>query len=641
MRRRGQKILRIERVQFIGVGEVVADLELSGRSTVVHGASNTGKSVLVSAIDFMLGADKIKRVDHDRAISRVRLSFRAADGVLYNVERAINGGPFSVEAEPPAKDIPSSLSAKSNAKKSYSRFILDLVGLSDKRLVKNARGEQQAFTLRTLAHLCVIGETKMQSEGPPLYASRSQNETAEASALRLLLTGIDDSGLATPEQTDKGRRLSKAKAEAIGSEISRIRQALADKGEPSELRARLDAIESAIWGRSHELGALEDARALIESQLRAASESRQQVRNRVGELIETLARFELLREQYARDLDRLAMVEEAGSLMGLFEHGPCVFCGAAPSAQELNTHVEGEVTALRESITAEETRTRLLADGLTEVIEIGLVERERLQSNLVAADVSIASLMRELEAARGQAGPIEREVRELVGARVDIAGSLALYGELEALEMAEGRYREESEPDGTVLNVPLAVAMTTDLVTRMRAMATAWSLPNGGSIDFDLSSKDVTIAGSPRASQGKGVRALLHAAFTLALAETCHMRGLPHLGFVVLDSPLVTYKEAVDAESETIALELDEIPPELGEKFYRYLAEEFPLQAIVVENLAPPIDLSPSLSLHFFSGTDSGRAGLYPRLEAAIDEDSTVDMEIGAELLPSDRNADG
>jgi hypothetical protein len=45
-----------------------------------------------------------------------------------------------------------------------------------------------------------------------------------------------------------------------------------------------------------------------------------------------------------------------------------------------------------------------------------------------------------------------------------------------------------------------------------------------------------------RSAHGKGVRAILHAAFTIGLAQYCFDRDIAHPGFVVLDSPLVTYR---------------------------------------------------------------------------------------------------
>ncbi|MDH6140375.1 hypothetical protein P3T35_002383 [Kitasatospora sp. GP30] len=48
-----------------------------------------------------------------------------------------------------------------------------------------------------------------------------------------------------------------------------------------------------------------------------------------------------------------------------------------------------------------------------------------------------------------------------------------------------------------------------------------------------------------RSSRGKGVRSVLHSAITTALARYCRDNDTPHTGFVVLDSPVVTYRDPI------------------------------------------------------------------------------------------------
>ncbi|MBY8844626.1 hypothetical protein [Streptomyces sp. SP2-10] len=54
---------------------------------------------------------------------------------------------------------------------------------------------------------------------------------------------------------------------------------------------------------------------------------------RLGEVLDLLGRFGTLRQQYETDLARLEMVSEAGNLLGYFQVGRCVFCGADPEHQ--------------------------------------------------------------------------------------------------------------------------------------------------------------------------------------------------------------------------------------------------------------------------------------------------------------------
>jgi hypothetical protein len=61
---------------------------------------------------------------------------------------------------------------------------------------------------------------------------------------------------------------------------------------------------------------------------------------------------------------------------------------------------------------------------------------------------------------------------------------------------------------------------------------------------------DVTIGARQRGDQGKGLRAITCSAFLLALLNRCLSKARPHLGLLVLDSPLLArptlffYKES-------------------------------------------------------------------------------------------------
>ena len=73
---------------------------------------------------------------------------------------------------------------------------------------------------------------------------------------------------------------------------------------------------------------------------------------------------------------------------------------------------------------------------------------------------------------------------------------------------------------------------------------------------FDLSSYDLIIDGKERRNNGKGVRAITHAAFKVALMLFCRERNLPHPGFLVLDTPLLTYRDPMKKPGDR--LESDE-----------------------------------------------------------------------------------
>ncbi|GAB3890429.1 hypothetical protein ACFQ1S_11415 [Kibdelosporangium lantanae] len=81
------------------------------------------------------------------------------------------------------------------------------------------------------------------------------------------------------------------------------------------------------------------------------------------------ARISLLHEQYTSDLARLAAAAEAGSVLGYFAPGPCVFCGAAPEHQHLNDDCADDTTAFPEFVREDQRKTIALREDLNQAVD--------------------------------------------------------------------------------------------------------------------------------------------------------------------------------------------------------------------------------------------------------------------------------
>ena len=108
---------------------------------------------------------------------------------------------------------------------------------------------------------------------------------------------------------------------------------------------------------------------------------------------------------------------------------------------------------------------------------------------------------------------------------------------------------------------------------------------------------------------GKGYRAITHAAFTIALMRFCRLKGLPHSGFVVLDSPLNPFRGQVIAAGPDGVINV-----EIKDAFYRDLAlDKSGNQYIILENTEPPADLTPQMNyIQFTQNASVGRFGFFP-----------------------------
>jgi hypothetical protein len=137
-----------------------------------------------------------------------------------------------------------------------------------------------------------------------------------------------------------------------------------------------------------------------------------------------------------------------------------------------------------------------------------------------------------------------------------------------------------------------------------------WHFPDADRIHFDLKVKDLVINGKNRISYGKGLRAITQAAFTLGLLEYCRREDTPHPGFVMLDSPLLSYREPDSQEDDLSGTDLNTC-------FYTYLRDlKEDRQIIIVENTDPPTSLQSLSQVLKFTGLKNiGRYGLFPNRE--------------------------
>jgi hypothetical protein len=128
------------------------------------------------------------------------------------------------------------------------------------------------------------------------------------------------------------------------------------------------------------------------------------------------------------------------------------------------------------------------------------------------------------------------------------------------------------------------------------------------------------IDGKNRRDNGKGVRAITHAAFKVALLMFCRERELPHPGFLVLDTPMLTYRDPLRSKEGPLGADEQAIRnTSLKEFFFEHLSKISNLgQFIVVENVDMPEGIERLAHLEVFTGVSAtGRAGLFPTTHGA------------------------
>lgn len=184
--------------------------------------------------------------------------------------------------------------------------------------------------------------------------------------------------------------------------------------------------------------------------------------------------------------------------------------------------------------------------------------------------------------------------------------AVELHGNVDELQELRRQLTDVRIEKGLVLpSVKVRGGEAENFSKEVELLLRKWHFPNLDRVTFSEEDQDVLISGHPRASHGKGVRAIAHAAFNLGLMRYSLRQAMPHPGLVLIDSPLVVYREPDTDEGG--------FSRDVKDAFYRSIAEEFKSsQVIIFENEDPPADIDQSANIIKFTGATFGRQGFIP-----------------------------
>ncbi len=607
--------ITLTHITFVGTTVEPASVEFGPAATVIRGPSDTGKSFIVGAIDFMLGGSTEPNDIPERAgYSLALLGLRLPSGETLTLSRSVNGSDVGVYdgdvRESPDGPPPRTLKAKHRAgsEDTLSAFLLSTIGLDNRRIRKNVSNQTNTLSLRNLVHLCVIDETRMQAESSPVLTGVTTSKTSDISTLKLLLEGEDDSSLvAVPNPKDRNQAAS-AREGVLYRLVAELEQQLEGVAEPIELHNQTARLAESLSSYTESIGRVSAERA--EHSTRIANTERQaaQLRQRLADINALESRFQLLGQQYASDLARLEMISEAGSLLGYFNPGQCVFCGADVEHQHYNEDCAEDTTAFRESVLAEQAKTTALDGDLNATLADLGVERTALGDRLETIATAIARARSQLDRYDSALAPDQGTLKELLDTRSTVEQHLGLYEQIARLESLKQQLIDEQARETATAAAGMQLSTASAFSSEIAARLKAWGVPGADQTRYDTNDQDIVSGDQLRSAHGKGVRAILHSAFTLGLAQYCFDRELPHPGFVVLDSPLVTYRppeRGGDADGV--------IPPSVIEQFYTDIQHGIDGQVIVLENTEPPGGLGADcVDVVFTKNESHGRYGFFP-----------------------------
>ncbi len=613
--------ITLRQLSFTGPKDAAAYLPFNEHVTLVFGASNTGKSFACKSIDFMLGSSRdLPQIEQREPYDRVLLALDTPRTAELTLARSISGGALEMfsgihVAKPEDKAV-KTLQAKHNDRNedNVSNFLLHELDLADKQIAVNEAGQKRGLSFRDVSLYCIVDETSIQAERSPVETGNYTSATAERSVLKLLLTGHDDSAL-VPVLTQNEFRTSKAaKLQFVDELLQGVEKELADDypdhegltEQEEKLASTLSSVQSELDGvRTSIRGLMDDKRRF--------SLAAMKLRSRADDIEINLDRFDQLAAVYQSDIQRLEALEEVGFLLALGSDRDCPLCGAGPEVQK-HAHGVEEIKAAREAALAEITKIRVQQRDLVATVTALKSEQTKTASQIEEALKALQETETELERFSPAATTTQRRLEELLEARDAVKHGLDLLERRETLRKRRSEFetmRREKREDVPKLRIPTTVSH--EFAKEVSALLKAWQFPGDCHVTFDDETYDLRIDGKHRKDNGKGVRAITHAAFKLALMIFCRKRGLPHPGFIIMDSPLLTYRDPLTSPAGQLSEDEEVLKAStLKENFFAQIDTMSQTgQVIIVDNVDPPDNISPEVTLHRFTGRKTvGRGGL-------------------------------
>lgn len=608
--------LQLVHLTFAGSSRPSAQIVFGPELTTIYGASDTGKSFIVDSLGYMLGGAHLTLVPEADGYTQILLGLLMPDGSPLTLVRRPGTNSVHLHRED-LRDLvhrrPDDIvTAVHNArsKNSLSVYVMRALGLDEVLIRKNEAGGTRSLALTDLMHLSVVSEDRMIAvSSPVLRTGTATTRTAETSVMRFLLTGEGDPSIDTGPNAGQ-RRVHKGQINLLDQLVIDLSAKLDTQENERELRDRLSRVRTAIDAQSSALRAAdEDHREAIQERM-AYARQLAGLDERMAEVSDLLGRFSLLEDQYRSDLERLVMVNEAGSILGYFRVGTCVFCGADPENQH-PSHSQQEATQLHTAVKAEAAKTTaLLTDLLPTISDLAREQSALTQAWQVTKD-NLETTDELIAEAEGRLVPLREGLRELLDARSEIERGLELHARISELEDKRSRLDGEGAVPATRPAEYVPAGVVSDFDSVLQRTLGSWMVPAVDHAGYDQYNAEIRAGGRPRASRGKGVRSVLHSAFTVSLARFCIERDLHHLGFVVLDSPVVTYRQPVADGPEDPDIPDVLITSTVVDRFYEDMLA-FPGQAVIVENGDPPLGVLSEATTYSFTAAADGRPGFFP-----------------------------
>ena len=595
-----------------GLNKNNAQINFSSGLNVISGPSDTGKTYIFQCLKYCMGSNETpKSIKEAEGYSNVWLSFMI-ENQDFTVRRDFTTNNIEIYETFIDNITDNSLCQKMNIR-NFSDFIMEKLCIQNVRLLKNAKGDTVNLTLAKFRFLSFIDETEVQSESSAFISTQKISQTQDKSFINYLLTGADYSNVIRSDSKEIVQAKIKAKIELL-EELIGSDTVTPNEEEIKELIDQIEKIKNEITVVNNKFLNIYTSISDLEKDRKDTDNNIVKAESNIAYKEEMKKRFSLLMDRYEVDIERLDAISQSSELfLSKNNHGnKCPLCGSQQVNMDnkidkiyLNTVREA---CKNEILKIENLKTDLYATLNNLNDEINVEQKTTIQLNYHMKEIKdqLTAVV------KNEINKIKAELHTLYSKKEELEKKYTRYCKIKELSDLMDKNKNVLENKIVIENYNSGIKASTTygLCKVIYDTLESWNFPELKEISYSEKDNDIVIGDKNRKDYGKGYRAIIRAALNISLMMYCSMKNISHLGFVVLDSPVLTFRgiNTVDKTGKEM------ISDELKNQFYINLSNvSNDYQIIIIENKEPPEEILNKINyISFTKKTNVGRYGFIP-----------------------------
>lgn len=575
-------------------------IDFSPGVNIIYGPSNTGKSMVLDCIDYIMGADS-HRFDANLKIENVQMKLDI-DGRSLSISRKVNTKSFDVISH--VDEIETGIYKIKGSKKcpSINELWMKLMKIPlNTKILKTQEGKIQSLTVRTFYHTFMIDEDRVHDKASILKGKHGMGGKVGTPVLSALLyLGTGNNYL--PSTTFIDPKIKKAKNENTLRIVNRGMGFLEQqKSSFDKILPPLqpDKLQENINQTLDEIGA---AKGTLKKALDAShkiGEKINEIMRQISEDEVLINRNHLLLSQYKADIKRLTFIAEGNIIAKKIKPiDRCPFCNSELPHENKEDCMD--------AVVAEEQKIEMQVNDLKSVQKYLQEEYSVLKKK---KSVLVHLKNKQEEKIRGELEPKIQQLKKqlndyTVSLRFSEMNNMIAQFSTFLQQERETVTHEESSDFHIDIKGKFKEIFKDNLDDEIDKLLKCCDYQNYIDSYFDIESYDVVVNGHEKKSQGKGFRAFLNTVLAVSMENCLEKMGHYHPALFIVDSPILSLKEK-DEKKDIYITE------PMKTHLFRYFLErkKYP-QTIIIENEIPSIDYEGANLIHFTKERGIGRYGL-------------------------------